>query len=394
MLLGAIVIAYIVKKVVADSIIDHDLAKQGKVPPRLQAKYGPKAAAKVAQYGFTDYLRDAWHDYWPRRTEALIAARNAKDEARERGESVGFRQRLAHAREVIERTYHRVVDPVEPKPPAAAEPEPEPAGPGRVTPLVDSPDPDIEPGTRRIGTGGQWEQWDGTRWTSVVWPDPPPTPEPAVGTHQQDTTRGAPAMTAPTGEVVNYETAVAQLHAQMRDLQSQIDAAQAVVRSTTDAKAAVDQMQETYRQTAEAAQSKLDHEAALNLDSTTLGHAGTQVDSLPPSAVDSMFEHLEQVEAEAKERLAHAETALAATEAELRHLQATYGDAHSTVASNLGGDSRFLDSGGATPTGGGPVGGFTNSRTGNAPQRAADEASAQQFALQERDRAAAAAGRN
>lgn len=349
LILGAIVIAILVKKVVADSIVDHDYAKRGKVSPRMRAKYGPRAEAQVAQYGFTDFLRDAWRDYWPRRTEALVAARDAKAEAKARGESVGFRQRLAHARGVLERTYHRVVDPVERKP----APAPEPAAEEPVTPLVDSADPDREPGTRRVNAIGEWEWWDGNHWQPETKPDRPdtqPAVDPAPATQPRPTPTGGPTMTAPTGEAVNYETTVAELEAQIRALQGQVDSAQAVVRSVADAKAAVDQMQQTYRSSAEAAQSKLDHEAALNLDDTTMGHAGTQADSLPPSAVDTMYEHLEQVEQEAKERLTQTEAALAAAEAELAHLQATYGDAHATVAGNLGGDSRFLDSGAGTTT--------------------------------------------
>src|SRR5262249_5055283 len=77
--LALVLFAWLIAKAVQDARLDYTYARQGIVSPRLHAKYGraDTAAARVAKYGFFDHLRDAWRDYWPRRTDALIAARNA-----------------------------------------------------------------------------------------------------------------------------------------------------------------------------------------------------------------------------------------------------------------------------------------------------------------------------
>jgi hypothetical protein len=146
-----------------------------------------------------------------------------------------------------------------------------------------------------------------------------------------------------TGEALNYETALSTLDEMIADTQLQIDAAKAALESLAQTKANVEAMQLTYA--GQAAATKLDHETALNLDATTLGHAGTTVDALPVGAVDYLYEAVEQTETLTTVRLEQAETALASLEAEREHLIATYADAHATVAGNLGGDARFLDSG-------------------------------------------------
>lgn len=157
-------------------------------------------------------------------------------------------------------------------------------------------------------------------------------------------------MSAPTGEVLNYETAIAEIDAEIEEVQKQVDSAQAAKASLAEAKANVDAMQRNYQATAQAAQSKLDHEAALGLDSTTLGHAGTTVDALPPNAVDALYEQIESMEAEVGDRLKQSETALGSLEAERKHLVETYGEEAGKVASHLGGDPTFLGSGGQTST--------------------------------------------
>lgn len=172
-------------------------------------------------------------------------------------------------------------------------------------------------------------------------------------------------MSAPTGEVVNYETALAEYDNQIRQAQLHIDAAEAALAAQAEAKASVEAMQATYG--ADAAAATLDSETALNLDGTTVAHSGDVVDSLPVGAVDTLYDATEAIEGHIQTRKAQAEAALASLEAKRAHLIATYGDAHATVAGNLGGDSRFLDSGGGT--GGGQDYAMTPSGIGLNPDR-------------------------
>jgi hypothetical protein len=167
-----------------------------------------------------------------------------------------------------------------------------------------------------------------------------------------DTTTGG-TMSAPTGEAVNYETTISELEKLAGEQRGHVDACQAALKSINDAKSAINNMQESYRASAAAASSTSEHLAARNLDGVTLANAGTTADAMPAGAVDQMYDQLEAMEAEASSRLAEAEVALGATEANLTHIQATYGDAHATVAGNLSGDASFLDSGGGAGASGG-----------------------------------------
>ncbi|GAA0719702.1 hypothetical protein Drose_06005 [Dactylosporangium roseum] len=353
-LLAVLIVTWLLSKAVGDTIVDTTLAKQGKVSPRLEAKYGDKAGAMVKKYGPLDFFRDAWNDYWPRRTEALIAARDAK--AANPGERVRLRDRLAAAKAAVTAkaaplvekakqspVVQKLVQPVgKSKPTAVSEPaESEP-----VPRIVDGDDADE--GTRRFNDAGQQEEYRDGRWQPVPKnPDSPPEP-PAK---QPTPSTGGP-MTAPTGEAVNYETTVAELEALANEQRGHVDQCAAALQAIGSAKAAIGDMQESYRASAAAAASTAEHLAAKNLDGVTLANAGTTVDAMPAGKVDEMFDQLELMEAEAQQRLADAEVALAATETNLQHIQGTYGDAHATVAGNLGGDSSFLDAGGgAAPMG-------------------------------------------
>src|SRR4051812_2851644 len=99
-------VTWMVKRTVSDAVVDNNLAKKGIVSPRMERKHGASASAKVDRYGFTDFLRDAWNDYWPRRTDALIAARDAR--ADNPDGRVSFRDRLAAGAAVLSRGAHRV----------------------------------------------------------------------------------------------------------------------------------------------------------------------------------------------------------------------------------------------------------------------------------------------
>jgi hypothetical protein len=327
-LLAVMLLTWAVKRTVSDAIVDNNLAKQGIVSPRMERKHGATAAAKVDRYGFTDFLRDAWNDYWPRRADALIAARDAK--AANPGEKVRFRDRLAAAKDVVVNGARKVaaspvvrklVEPVERKP----RPEPEPAA-------DEIPDAtryaDLEPGTRRNTDDGD-EEWDGYAWRPARKQE---TPAPTAGG----------TMTTPTGEAVNYETTVAELEALLREQQLHLDACTAAERALGEAKGHIGDMQDSYRSSSAAAASTHEHLAVLNLDADTLGNTGTVADAMPAGAVDTYFDQLEAMEVMAKERRDAAEVALQATEAALAGIVAKYGDAATTVAGDLGGDSRFL----------------------------------------------------
>ena len=340
--LAIMLVVWLLSKAVHNAKLDHTYAKQGMVSPRLEAKHGSKDAAnaKVAKYGFFDHLRDNWRDSWSRRTDAMIAARDA------RAAGGGFRDRMRAAREVVDAspttaTTTAAADrptvpnprpqPAETNPPAAA---PAPANPADAAPSIrfnDVPPPADQPAT--------------------------PDPVPDLGT-DSTTTGGTPDMTTATGEVVNFETAIADLDARIGEVRGQVDAADAALASIAEAKANVETLQTSYEPTAAASATALDSKGALNLDGTTMGHAGTAVDAMPVGAVNNLYEAMEQVEQATEERRDQAVAALAALEAEREHLIATYADAHSTVAGNLGGDSRFLDSSGGNGgvTAGGPAG--------------------------------------
>jgi hypothetical protein len=156
----------------------------------------------------------------------------------------------------------------------------------------------------------------------------------------------APGQTAPTGEAANYETAIAELDKIEAAQQAHLDQAQAALAKIQEAKGAISEAQASYRPAAEAAGSVHEHLTALNLDQETVANTGTMADAMPPNAVDNMFTQLEQMEAAARQQVANAEVALAATAAAKATIIAKYGDAHATVQGELGGDATFLGDGG------------------------------------------------
>lgn len=157
-------------------------------------------------------------------------------------------------------------------------------------------------------------------------------------------------MTAPTGEATNYETTIAQLEALATEQRQHVEHCQAALKNVQDATAAIDNMQGSYRESSKAAGTMAEMLAALHLDGITLANAGTTADAMPPNVVDQLFSEMESLEAFLRQRLVEAEAALGATEANLKHVQSTYGDAADVVNGQLGGDSRFLDgAGGMSP---------------------------------------------
>lgn len=404
LLLACFVFAYVFQKAWSTARTEHELAKHNTIPPRMLDKYGEAGArAKVAKYGFRDYFKDAYRDLWARRTDALIAARDERAEeakgarekakkAREEGEAaeappaqtekVRFRDRIDAAKRTLNAGYRRVVDPVPvvtsdaPTAPGTAPPADNP-----VPLLVDTGDVPVD--TIRY-SGTDRERWTGSEWEPIPTPQPPSAPpaglavpppstqlpvepataEPGTVPDSADTpTTPSGETVTPTGEAVNYETAVAELEALEKEQQAHLDSCVAALSHIEGAKTQIDTMQSSYRTSAEAAGSMHEHLAAMNLDGVTLSHTGTIADAMPPNAVDAWFAQLEEMEATAKERRDAAEAALGATQAALGTIQSKYGDAHATVAGELGGNAAFLDSGGTTTSVGG---GGDNSASGPA----------------------------
>lgn len=326
--------AWLISKAVNDAKLDHTYARQGMVSPRLEAKYGgrDKAQARVAKYGFFDHLRDAWRDSWARRTDAMVAGRNARAA---NGRRLSLRERFRAARTVVDAPPAGRPLRVEPSSvPAQRQPgTPEPA----VSPPAWDAGTDPEPGAEpdRASEPGPFD----------LTPDPVPDPGPAAST----TTTPAPGgttVTQSTGEVVNFETALADLDARIAELQKQVDLADAALADITAAEASVEALQNSYEPTAQAAATAMDSKDSLGLDGTTMTHAATAVEAMPVGAVNNLYEATEAVKQATQERRDQAAVALEAAEAEREHLIATYADAHETVASNLGGNSEFLDSSG------------------------------------------------
>lgn len=353
-IVGAMVIAAIISSAIHNAKLDHAYAKQGMVSPRLEARYGGAAAAraKVAQYGFFDFLRDAWRDGWSRRTDALIAARNARDA---KGRPVSWRDRFRAARTTIATAPAVAAAAPAPGRTTPTDPGPDP-DPAPATPPADPPDPAAptspadpappgDPGPPQPGPPVTNDPAAPAAGQSTPVPEGPTDPVPPDGTADTNTAPGGTPVTNPNGgEVSNFETALAELDARIKAHADQIEAADQALAALAEAKAAIETLQDSYEPSAESAANAADSKDAMNLDSTTMGHAGAAVDALPVGAVNNLYEQIEETEQLTQERHNQAQVALEAAQAEREHLIATYADAHDTVASNLGGNSEFLDS--------------------------------------------------
>jgi hypothetical protein len=83
MVIWCFVLAWAIVRALQNGRVDYEYAKQGLVSPRLQAKYAAQAQERVARYGLFDFVRDAYRDSMARRTDALVAARDAKATGRD-----------------------------------------------------------------------------------------------------------------------------------------------------------------------------------------------------------------------------------------------------------------------------------------------------------------------
>jgi hypothetical protein len=411
MFLAACIVAYLIYKTWVEGRLDYTYAQQGRVSPRLQAKYDSGAEQKTSRYGLVDYLADAWSDNWRDRTEARRAAAQAAAgvEPSKPGRSgPSWRDRLRAVKAAAVKAAHRVVDPVEPWPQPATRPEPTPEPPVVAADVNEQ---------RTCPVCGQAMVLDDGRWRHTTPPGDHPDvypltqrspvanadnarPAPAdarilpsvgdasagaearhriVGPPPDVVFAGAPdrsahpsvtcpscgasytyahackrrpsqedPMTAPTGEAVNYETTIAQLDALIAYLQKWLDALTAALAKLEAAKNDVTDAQDGYKQAAKAAASIQEHLAALHLDAHTLGLISAIAEAMPASAVDEVLALLEEAEVKLRSLRDNAATALEAAEAAKAHVVAQYSAAHETVQGNLGGDSRFVGSGATT----------------------------------------------
>jgi hypothetical protein len=170
-------------------------------------------------------------------------------------------------------------------------------------------------------------------------------------TNRDNSNNGGTTMTAPTGEAVNYETTIAELDAQERQAQEMQDTAAGLRAAAEQMRAHADAMQQQAQAAVAAAQSTHDHLAARSLDGQTLAATGDAATAMDPNQLDALYDQVEQMETQAAGHEQQAEQMLASIADARSTIEEKYGDAHNTVAAELGGDASFLDSGGGTTAG-------------------------------------------
>lgn len=304
-------------------------AAKGTTPPRIE-RARMKAAARPTGPGATTtgpfrlYAATVWADAWADAKAHHDRARTEK--------KAGIRPTAAQR---TKRLWQLVWEPVG---------ERKPDSPSVVAPIVDPPDPwthsqpiaDAEAPVRvdPLGLAGRIAE---------------PQPKPAASAPDQIPTanNGGSPVTAPTGEIVNYETHKAELAGTRQEFQTQMELAAAALTAVGAAKAALNAQAEHARQVQAASQAKADSLAGRGLDGETQAHAGLQVDAVDPNRLDAQYEALEEMERDAEASQQAAEAGLAAVDAEEATIDAKYGDAAATVAAELGGDAGYLDSAGS-----------------------------------------------
>lgn len=224
MFLAVLLVTALLYYAAKDARTDQELARQGIVSPRLLAKYGPDAAARVQRYRYLDYLADAWSDRWQQRTATRRAMATATPATP--GERVTWRDRWIAAGDAMSRAatavrdspvVRRVVDPVGERAPVADAPPESASGP------ADIPDA-VPPGTVRFTNNGR-EQWTGTEWVPVADPDAPVETAtvkdtvalPKIAPEEQPMTTVTPAApatgSAPSGEATGVAGGAGQARA-------------------------------------------------------------------------------------------------------------------------------------------------------------------------------------
>lgn len=308
-------------------------AAKGTTPPRierarLKAQARP-AAGRRTPGPFRQYASAVWADAWSDAKAAHVRGRAEKAA----GARPTFPQRV--------RRFGRMLwEPV-------GEPRLEDAHPSEPVP---APDPWAY--STPAGGGDRLSDPLGLAGRTNAEPEPPspavapeaPIPDPTPST--TPATNGGTTMTAPTGEAADYETHKAELQAARDQWRRQADLAEATTAAVQAAKAAMNEQQEQAREAQAAAQAKSDSLDGANLDGETKAHAAFQAEAVDPNRLNNQYEALEGIERDAVEQRSQAEAALAAVDAEEATIDAKYGDAANTVASELGGNPTYLGSGG------------------------------------------------
>lgn len=314
---------------------------------RLKAQRQAKAPKGRSSYANgKPRLRDVAAVYWGDAMADAISAHNRRRQEKANGTRVPLKERIKRFGRLLwepvgEKSAQR--PDAQPRPGDTGQQEP----PGAADPTnVDNPQP--EGVSVALGDERTREPNNAPDPTGVA---PRPADRPVTNPYQPLNGNGATSPTtggAPTGEAVNYETAMAELDQIEAAQREHLDQAMAALQRITEAKQAISNTQATYAPAANAAGSVHEHLTALHLDQETVAQTGTMVDAMPPNRVDEMFAQLELMEVDAQQQVANAEAALAATANARSVLVAKYGDAHHVVQSELAGDSRFLTGTGAT----------------------------------------------
>lgn len=342
MFLAVLLVTALLYYAAKDARVDQELARQGIVSPRLQAKYGPDAAAKTARYGFFDYLGDAWSDRWQQRTEVRRAAVEAKPATP--GEKVRLRDRWAAAKDVMTRAATAVrdhpvtralIDPVgEPKPAKpvvdeAGGPEPEP---------VDGESGSYDNYAREVDRARQFPgDHNEPRSPDRHWLDDETPTDEVPRTKPKE-----PTVTAPTVETTNLSSAIAAIDAIVGQVQIQKDQAAAADRALAAVDDAIDGMQGRQRGIHAAAQALADDLTALHINPSIIAPVFDATEALNPAQTDTLMQAIETVRATIRRALAFWDAALASLRSARATLVGLFADAAQVVEEHAGGDARIV----------------------------------------------------
>lgn len=161
-----------------------------------------------------------------------------------------------------------------------------------------------------------------------------------------DTTNGGTPMSAPTGEAVNFETAVPALAALTAATQNLSEHIAGAKQSATQFNDQVNEIDVARNDVALAVQSVMEQFTERHLDTSTMASVTAAMELIKAGDLSGAMDHVDAAVA----KLASAETAAleasGATAEASQTVVSKFGDAAVTVASELGGDARFVDSSG------------------------------------------------
>lgn len=170
-------------------------------------------------------------------------------------------------------------------------------------------------------------------------PCPPTKPTSPARPHSPNP--GGNRMSAPTGEAVNYETALAALTGLAETVTTLTDHAQGLAAAITTADSHLDGVDAQRRDVAATTQTITEHLSALKVDAASMSGVAQAMDAMTAERVSELIDHLAAAKTIADEFLAALDTAAAGVEASRSAVTATYGNAAEVVAST-GVDPAFL----------------------------------------------------